>query len=1099
MKINSWVWFPFSVALVAGADEIYVGWGERVAVDVAEGISVTQTDPVTASAAGTLHKTGAGTWTLPKSSVVQEEDLALKVHAGRVVLAAALETPPPAAEAPLDVLGKAALWLTTAKNLVVSNGADGVVYVPEWSDARESSATAARTRCWAKAGWSSKETAKALYGVPPALVTDAFGFPGVYFGGYGSAQCMFFQSPAGGNRDLTGISHTFVVTGIDKTYGYTLGANSGTPDFHIGDYGLTTTLSGGFWNTYGVDARAMHAGARTWLDGVCVDGFSRKPSRGVQLIETFVPGGLAHAENFFNDRYIADRAGGDYLYEAVVFTNQLTEAERLRVESYLLDTWNLRKGKAAVQARTAPGAEVKHVVASGLAENNRVPLAGDGVAVKSGSGAARFEAPSGAAYNGRVRVEDGLAALAVPAAVDVAAGEAVTVIEGKVGDVVAAPVAAPAAGTVVKRGDGTVRLQGLPADAQALVVEAGAVVLAPAAAPRLQPGGAVCATIPNPSFEEGREANSGMVYFVGQTRNGWTAAETESAWTTTDGNRTAFFYNYKPFDGGMHGKWPCAYDAPDGDIALAIKGDCQAWTTVSVPVAGRYELTFWTSARYPDGGNVNTFEILVGPDTAHLAPVGVVRQPKAPYTRRVLRTPALAAGDHVLMIRSIPSNIDGCTLFDDFRMELLTESDPSVWEVPNGDFEVSADLQSGTFRRTNTARGWTFDEQGSWPDGTYPCVGLAGAGMQVASGAPLHMVGESAHGQNALALLSTGGVARTTFTPPAGTYAVRLNARRWSGLWNQRVDLRGFGSVEVRVSVGGRAAVPLGTVWPASWILRTCLPTRTFTVADGEAVTLELRNTVHNGGTVVDDVVLLRDANLLLDGGFEAGSHWTLAHNRNDAELKNSAADLQDATTEFNAYHFPGGTVDGRMRALLTDRGCISQSVTFPAAGAYRLRCSTLSRRPQVYSGEYGDNPLAFWLARDGMTNVFGTTTVPMTNWVERTFLFHVPAAGDYVFGIQGLTDGVSARDRTSFVDAVSICRADATVPTTPGLAKAQCVEVASGARLGLEFTGTNEVYGLRLGGIACSGVLSAETHPDYLFGPGALFVRPKGTAVILR
>lgn len=133
------------------------------------------------------------------------------------------------------------------------------------------------------------------------------------------------------------------------------------------------------------------------------------------------------------------------------------------------------------------------------------------------------------------------------------------------------------------------------------------------------------------------------------------------------------------------------------------------------------------------------------------------------------------------------------------------------------------------------------------------------------------------------------------------------------------------------------------------------------------------------------------------------------------------------------------------------------------------------------------------------MTNVFGTTTVPMTNWVERTFLFHVPAAGDYVFGIQGLTDGVSARDRTSFVDAVSICRADATVPTTPGLAKAQCVEVASGARLGLEFTGTNEVYGLRLGGIACSGVLSAETHPDYLFGPGALFVRPKGTAVILR
>ena len=1099
MKINSWGWLPLFAALAAGADEIYVGWGERVAVDVAEGVAVTQTDPVTASAAGALHKTGAGTWTLPKSSVVQEEDLALKVRAGRVVLAAAQETPPAAAEVPLDVLEKAALWLTTAKNLVVSNGADGVVYVPEWSDARDTSATAARTRCWAKAGWSSKETAKPLYGVPPALAPDAFGFPGVYFGGYGSAQCMFFQSPAGGNRNLTGISHTFVVTGVDRSYGYTLGANSGTPDFHIGNYGPTTTTSGGFWNTYGVDARAMHAGARTWLDGALVDGFSRKPNHGVQLIETFVPGGLAHAENFFNDRNIANRVGGDYLYEAVVFTNQLTEAERLRVESYLLDTWSLRKGKASVQVRTAPGAEVEHVVASGIAENNRVPLAGDGVAVKSGSGSVRFEVASGTAYNGRVRVEDGLAALAAPAAVDVAAGEAVTVLEGTMGDVVAAPVAAPAGNTVVKRGNGTARLQGLPADAQTLVVEAGAVVLAPPSSPTLQPGGVVRATIPNPSFEEGKASNAGTVYFVGQTRNGWTAAETDSAWTTTAGNRTAFFYNYKRFDGGENGKWPCAYDAPDGDIALAIKGDCQAWTTVSVPVEGRYELTFWTSGRYPDGGYVNTFEILVGPDAAHLEPVGVVRQPRAPYTRRVLRTPALAAGDHVLMIRGIPSNIDGCTLFDDFRMELLAESDPSVWEVPNGDFESTADLLGGTFKRTNTARGWTFDEQGCWPDAAYPCVGLAGAGMQVASGAPLHMAGESEHGQNALALLSTGGVARTTFTPPAGTYGVRLNARRWSGLWNQGTELRGSGSLEVRVSVGGRAAVSLGTVWPASWIHSACRPDGTFTVADGESVTLELRNTVHNGGTVVDDVVLLRDANLLLEGGFETSSHWTFTSNRNDAELKSSAAGPQDATTEFNAFHYPGGTVDGRMRAILTDRGCASQSVTFPEPGAYRLRCSTLSRRPQGYSGEYGQNPLAFWLARDGATNLIGTTSVPMTNWVERTFLFRVPAAGTYVFGIQGQTDGVSASDRTSFVDAVSIRRADASAPATPGLAKTQRIEVAAGARLGLEFTGTNEVFGLRLGGTAYSGVLSAQTHPDYLFGPGALFVRPKGTALILR
>lgn len=53
--------------------------------------------------------------------------------------------------------------------------------------------------------------------------------------------------------------------------------------------------------------------------------------------------------------------------------------------------------------------------------------------------------------------------------------------------------------------------------------------------------------------------------------------------------------------------------------------------------------------------------------------------------------------------------------------------------------------------------------------------------------------------------------------------------------------------------------------------------------------------------------------------------------------------------------------------------------------------------------------------------------------------------------------------------------------------------------KLRLDFTGTNEIDRLRLGGVSVSGYVDA-THPSGLVcGTGCLYVRPKGTVLLLR
>ena len=104
------------------------------------------------------------------------------------------------------------------------------------------------------------------------------------------------------------------------------------------------------------------------------------------------------------------------------------------------------------------------------------------------------------------------------------------------------------------------------------------------------------------------------------------------------------------------------------------------------------------------------------------------------------------------------------------------------------------------------------------------------------------------------------------------------------------------------------------------------------------------------------------------------------------------------------------------------------------------------------------------------------------------------------MFGVEGLgaTEAYPGKDMNTLIDDISIVYEpiSANVPDIPETLE---VEVAQGAKLRLDYPGMSTVEKVRLGGVKRSGVISAETFPEYITGDGALYVLPKGTVLVVR
>lgn len=1136
---------------LCGAD-IVVDDGETVDLSVAG--DAVQTEPVWfAAEAGRVEKSGAGAWTLAVSNLATSASAVVAVREGALNLVGGAPGDVPV---PSNVLGRAALWFDAAKADTRVEGTSALnTGVATWYDARETreadGSWGARHFCaTARTSWLTNEVAegvweKAVLHPVARTFADAPALSYVHFNGRQSGSWMGFCEPgtrAARTANIGEIRHLFYSGYVEGSWGFPVGVMRGTPPFWHPQ--SPEGALGGAWSS----ANSAHPGlfqGRSLLNGAVFDEAATAAKAGPYVYEWDAGDIAGHLGNFFNDRDMWGptyfRSGGDALGEVIAFTNRLTALEREQVANYLLRKWSPAVPTPTVEVRTARGAEVT--------------VADDAAQTVTGAGTLRLaEAGRAQAYSmtepfaGSTRVEASATLVAGEPQLALHAGDAYTVtrdLYDGLGFANAPDAAKAAAGEahLDLAADVAVRVASLPETIKTLAVSgAGELVLA--APPPVGKGvaavaGDVYATMPNADMEEW--TGTGAVGFgtLGATTYHWTVVSRE--------NSNLYFLNLPSLrenghwmiDGGTKNfRWA---DYPfQGNVVMALKQGCVVENTVTFPADGDYELTFLTGGRmdgggYPYAGGWVKVSLVDGAGAE--TPVGTAFGYVGVSTRRQrFLVRGVKAGAYTFRLDHAVGTGDAHTILDDFRFRLVTDvSAEEVVYPPNADFEQVDMAWDGRYARDagHTAADWTFAQ--SEETGTEPDVCLVTRGMRNMG----YRAGSTRGGVQLVFYGNAGSATSAAFTLPAGTWKLRLRKAafhntegwdyRWNGLQVNRANglagelLEGDDTV---LSLG-----TLGTVFGAK-MARATLPTAV-TLTAPRTVRLRLRGTVASTETVapcavVDELEFVRQdagGELVANGTFANTSAWTLRSNRDTSttvfsnNTEKSTAHIWDPcrlVTVGNgemqqAYGNTYGV--GTLALDICQCGSAEQAIAFPAAGMYRLAFSARSRL-WIYENappnrNWGGNQGQFYLVdAQGVTNeIFRTPSLYASNFVFRSTLFNVPAAGTYMFGIRGLNgmpqpDGTTLQvgrtpnDVEFFVDQVSVKPAgDAVLDLDEGLA----LDLRDSAKLRLDFTGTNEIDRLRLGGVSVSGYVDA-THPSGLVcGTGCLYVRPKGTVLLLR
>ncbi len=1071
---------------------------EPVSVYVASNETAALSVPLEAAGESRLVKTGEGTLTMPIKNWTPG-GLVVDVGAG-TVLADGTDASADDSAATDFVRANASLWLAADADLAnfVIETLDDKECVTCWRDVRDTDSAATN--------YPFANTLNNINGVSfmPPYVRTVDGLRSVYFRKWGSKCAMRLRNKSGAASDVS-VGSVFVVTRAVDCWGYLLGDERGGTTYPIGSYN-----SGALGSAYCTNSRNPNMRSSLFYDkGKRLDPMSDIVSKGMHLIEFHH---LPTAKGVFNCLFaqsanIVRREGGDDVMELIVFNVPISETSRLGVLRYLAKKWNM---PVDATFNAASGTTVR--LKSSSATTNFV----------SGAGTYRVETAGitlstgrDVFFGGEVDVVSGapVVAYSPTLAFALGAGETLNVASGqgdRYGRSSCTLTEGAPTGSAVKTGAGAVRLARLAADVQKLDVQGGRVTLAapvnPSTAIPAIGTNDIYAIIPNANFE-----SSDM-----------------TAWTLSgDGSKRWSFRNP-----GSE-TWVCPYAAPEGDWVLKLKSTStigsSASTTVSVPVKGRYALSFMGSGRSAWGIGVFFVSFTRNGVTNTCDEVDVFFSKSAGgYTFHRLLTPELEADDWTMQIVG-KATVDATSTFDDFKMKLITEdlNPDGAWRFPNGGFEnlerrgledlgrnpyseqVSS-LNNFAYSASNRVESWSFTQGGSGVSGA-PSVGITYPAMADVGSAYWHNPNLSRFGDKHLSFYSDGGTATSAaFTPPAGIWRLRFksafagNQDNSSRFWHSTL-LNNRPTWEATATVNGNE-IPLGTLTKGGYTKWSdvTLPT-SFTVQHGDSVEISIRQTDSAGAGYIDEVELVpaNELELVQDGGFEnatwdGASAWQRDIHSGVAEdkLDNWVARWEYANMpSYFGYDWYEGNYCLKLWSNKDDAAW--QDVAIPSNGLYRLTFYARTRVDVRFIG-YSYNPIRVWMAKDGVTNELARTDVDYDEFRPFTYFWRAPTAGTYRLGFQSTLPEYS--DRSTIIDGVSLTPvAGELLAEAPDAPQDIEIVVAEGAKLALDFPGTMKVGRLKIAGRNYSGTVDASIAPGVLSGQGKLEIKQHGFMLIVR
>lgn len=1087
MKKSCWQWLTgrtlsrmcCGVAAVAGWAGASLGAEELIVP--AKGYSYLEgatSATVRAAVEGEIRKTGTETASLALDSLSSVNG---EIVAAGGTLAVSEAEASAGFAAPSNVLLAAALWLDASRPGTVLLEPGSAENVSQWLDVRETNTAADSACAYSRvraASYTNFDHSAAAVAAGPGRwfpthhpagdATNAAAY--IDFGGYASGQRLRFLNSAGGVTNVSPFRQVFAVFGSQGgAWGFLFDPSGNNAVMVPAAYSLLADRTLYPFMQDAAGAGCILSGTFR-IDRAAVNPLAAVPNGGYQLMEIQTGTSGWSVDGFFSHDDIASEAngyrqGGGRLCEVLAYTNVLSETERMRVETYLWRKWFSAADDAASFRVGAAGTLA--IGADGLSAA-AARIAGAGTVRKEGAG--RF---STAEIHGgeeedlpALSLLGGTVSTPMPVPLVAASGELAADTNGLT-------LEAAADGRLVKKGAGDACVRSLGANVSQVEVREGTLHFTQTgrsgtAMPSLLKG-----VIEDPSFEAflpSLAAGGSCDVGTAAPIHGWQAVNGGTyvaRWTPADGAYTSAANPY-----------------PDGECAGVLHIANGLKTTVTLPAAGVYQLSFWAATRpAKDAYRGHEFQVVLD-GTSIVAQVMTFGNR---WERFVYRLPWLAAGAHTLTLAGDAKNAQAANglganlvaMVDNFSVDWVSSEEPPA-AVPNGSFEVCPFAYRQMSLTLPNLGGWVYGTTNSTDRVT---VDTAELPSKEAS-AWMH---RPADGRRVMTLWNKASLSVPVAFQTAGTYRLTLAAASVIRA-GEVSSTRG----KVKVSLGG---ADLGTLIVTNGIFEdySC----TFTVTGAGSLTLGLAGQASGAAVALDDFRISVLKSPVLQDTFASLAGWTQVCPNSQPSVYDSKALAVSIQTNTDVA-WGNACYDDICRVGLRNDATLCRTVHFPAAGAYRVSIQAAGRFYR-YTGlaedftRYSSNSVSLWLARDGATNELGVVgTDDAERFLKHQYLFTVPAAGDWTFGITGLGHSENGNSKGIVLDGLTI--EPVTLDAWEALSKHLAVAVSAGAWLALDFQGTNEVSAVQLAGRWVSGVISAQTHPEFIRGTGALQAAPHGT-----